>query len=61
MLLYNLKVKKKGIDMSNYEAYGKLMVQKEILDGQIMQVKQKIQEEINKPVEPKEEVKEDVK
>jgi len=61
MLLYNLKVKKKGIDMSNYETYGKLMVQKEILDGQIMQVKQKIQEDINKPVEPKEEAKEDVK
>jgi hypothetical protein len=47
--------------MSNYEVYGKLMVQKEILDGQIMQVKQKIQEEINKPVVKKEEAPNDKK
>jgi hypothetical protein len=41
--------------MSNYEVYGKLMVQKEIIEGKIMEVKQKIQDEINKPVEPKKE------
>lgn len=32
-----------------YEVYGKLMVQFEILQGQINEVKKKIAEEINKP------------
>ena len=34
--------------MNNYEQYGQLMIQKEILDNRIMEVKQKIAKEMNK-------------
>ena len=34
-----------------YETYGKLMIQLEILNGQIQQVKQEIAKGLNKPVE----------
>ena len=41
--------------MNIYEEYGKLMVQQEILNGKIIEVKKKIVEDMSKP---KEEVKE---
>ena len=44
------------MDLKNlYETYGKLMIQLEIINNQIMEVKKMIAEEMNKPVEtPKE-------
>ena len=42
--------------MSLYEEYGKLMVQAEILQGRIIELKKAIQADMNKP---KEEPKED--
>ena len=42
-----------------YEEYGKLMVQLELLNGRITQVKQAIQEGLNKPVVKEEEPKEE--
>jgi len=38
-----------------YELYGKLMIEAEILNSRIAEVKQKIAQELNKPKEVKEE------
>jgi hypothetical protein len=46
--------------MNLYEQYGKLMVQKEMLDNEIMRLKQLIGEQMKKDIEKKE-VKKDVK
>lgn len=40
--------------MSVYEQYGKLMVQKEILDGQIAACRKALQDELNKKPEVEE-------
>ena len=40
--------------MNIYEQYGKLMVQKEILDNKIMEIKGLIAKETNKPKDIKE-------
>jgi len=41
------EVEKKEVKVNIFEVYGKLMVEKEILDGKIMQVKQAIQKQLN--------------
>ena len=45
--------------MELYEEYGKLMIQLEILQSKIQQVKRNIAESLNKPKEKKENTSED--
>jgi len=35
-----------------YATYGELMVSKEIIEGRIFEVKKRIQEELQKPIQP---------
>jgi hypothetical protein len=39
-------------EINLYEQYGKLLIQLEILNGQINECKKRIAEELNKPKEP---------
>ena len=46
--------------MNLYEEYGKLMIQAEIINGKIQEIKGKIAEELQKPTEAKEVKEKDV-